>query len=45
MKIVWRTVLGFALFYFAVGAIGLLVDKQDSEDYKQSATFGHSIAQ
>jgi hypothetical protein len=44
MKIVWRTILGFALFYFAVGVIGLLVDNEDSEDYKQSATFGGSIA-
>ena len=44
MKIVWRTVLGFGLFYFAVGVIGFLVDKEDSKDYKKSATFGGSIA-
>jgi hypothetical protein len=44
MKIFWRIVLGLALFYFVVGIIGLFVDKESAEDYKESATFGGSVA-
>jgi hypothetical protein len=44
MKIFWRIVLGFALFYFVAGILGLLFDKENSADYKESATFGGSIA-
>jgi hypothetical protein len=44
MKIFWRVVLGLALFYFVVGIIGLFVDRESAQDYKESAAFGGSVA-
>jgi hypothetical protein len=44
MKIFWRIALGLALFYFVAGIVGLAFDKNDQDDFKQSATIGGSVA-